>query len=223
MRELKDVRSVMRRFIPMLQDLRSHRHQDNQGNVKVSLLIVSVCAFALLTLPGVPLEAIPVCTMGCPVEIPTVCTDDTMECPDGSLVWRNPDDNCNFFSCPEVSNSEELCHYRKGRMDWKHKVVGSGALIDHLTNHPNDGQPGTPVPGVDGFVFTDDCGIEEVQVACTGGLSGPCGCICSGSSVEFFTDSFTQDTCLTQCEGFCEANAQEVQSCEVLRIIKRFP
>ncbi|MFT4304126.1 MAG: hypothetical protein ACMXYG_06165 [Candidatus Woesearchaeota archaeon] len=29
------------------------------------------------------------------------CAQDVKECPDGSFVARNPDDNCNFFECPE--------------------------------------------------------------------------------------------------------------------------
>ncbi len=33
-----------------------------------------------------------------------VCAMDVQECPDGSFVARNPGDNCNFYSCPEVED-----------------------------------------------------------------------------------------------------------------------
>jgi hypothetical protein len=31
-----------------------------------------------------------------------MCAMDVQECPDGSFVARNPEDNCNFYPCPEV-------------------------------------------------------------------------------------------------------------------------
>lgn len=35
-----------------------------------------------------------------------VCTADVMECPDGSYVSRDPDNNCEFMACPEVDETE---------------------------------------------------------------------------------------------------------------------
>ncbi len=36
----------------------------------------------------------------------TVCTQDAQLCPDASYVGRNPNNNCEFFACPETNNSQ---------------------------------------------------------------------------------------------------------------------
>lgn len=35
------------------------------------------------------------------------CTQDVKECPDGSYVGRDPQNNCEFFSCPEAEEDDE--------------------------------------------------------------------------------------------------------------------
>ncbi|MBS3109792.1 hypothetical protein J4227_04660 [Candidatus Woesearchaeota archaeon] len=32
-----------------------------------------------------------------------VCTEDARECPDGSFVIRDPNNNCEFYPCPEIT------------------------------------------------------------------------------------------------------------------------
>lgn len=41
-------------------------------------------------------------------EEPVVCAADVKECPDGSFVSRNPEDDCNFFDCPEIQTPAEI-------------------------------------------------------------------------------------------------------------------
>ena len=42
------------------------------------------------------------------IEEPIFCTQDVQECPDGSYVGRNPDNNCEFFACPEANSDDEI-------------------------------------------------------------------------------------------------------------------
>jgi len=37
-------------------------------------------------------------------ETSSFCTADVFECPDGSFVQRNPDNNCEFNTCPAINN-----------------------------------------------------------------------------------------------------------------------
>jgi len=37
------------------------------------------------------------------------CTMDAKQCPDGSFVGRNPNNNCNFYPCPESNNDTKMC------------------------------------------------------------------------------------------------------------------
>jgi hypothetical protein len=50
-------------------------------------------------------------TCGGPVgevcELP-ICTDDVMTCPDGSVVGRNPYDDCEFFPCHPLNCTTDL-------------------------------------------------------------------------------------------------------------------
>jgi|SRR3990167_3483745 len=47
---------------------------------------------------------------GCPLKKIEICGLDTKTCPDGSIVKRNPDKNCDFDDCPIVEcNSDGTC------------------------------------------------------------------------------------------------------------------
>ena len=43
----------------------------------------------------------------CTENLPRACTDDAKVCPDGSLVSRNFNNNCEFDPCPTVGNEDD--------------------------------------------------------------------------------------------------------------------
>lgn len=45
--------------------------------------------------------------LGC-VNKPIACTQEAKLCPDGSAVGRDPNNNCEFFSCPNKGSSSTL-------------------------------------------------------------------------------------------------------------------
>lgn len=50
---------------------------------------------------------------------PVVCGKDTKWCPDGSFVSRVPSQNCDFASCPDVTNrGPDLCAFRRPNWCW---------------------------------------------------------------------------------------------------------
>lgn len=58
-----------------------------------------------------------------------VCTKDTTTCPDGSVVGRNPDDNCEFYACPPARINE--IEVKKGilGLDYKQVIAITAAAI----------------------------------------------------------------------------------------------
>lgn len=67
-----------------------------------------------------------------PEEERVMCPADVQECPDGSYVSRDPDNNCEFFACPELPEPEvtELSIELQERAD----AVRSYAYLDSTTN-----------------------------------------------------------------------------------------
>ena len=46
---------------------------------------------------------------GCSQINPTGCTEDARVCPDGSVVVRDPNNNCEFDPCPEECSTDSDC------------------------------------------------------------------------------------------------------------------
>ncbi len=59
-----------------------------------NILIFLLASFLMLAL------------LGCVEEETVFCTADVKECPDGTFVSRNPENNCEFYECPVVGDQE---------------------------------------------------------------------------------------------------------------------
>ncbi len=64
-------------------------------------------------------------------ETPTTqaCTKEAKQCPDGTVVGRNPKNNCKFNACPKAPKKEVLC-----TADVKQCADGSFIGRDHNNN-----------------------------------------------------------------------------------------
>ena len=69
-------------------------------------------------------------------EVLMACTKEAKQCPDGSVVGRNPKNNCEFNSCPKVKISKKPKD-NKGKMcTAEMKECSDGSLVgrDHYNN-----------------------------------------------------------------------------------------
>lgn len=47
------------------------------------------------------------------------CSQDAKECPDGTFVSRNPENNCEFEPCPEIEKCDAVKECLKGKSCYK--------------------------------------------------------------------------------------------------------
>ena len=63
------------------------------------------------------------------VESEKACTKDTKTCPDGSIVARNPANNCEFYDCPPVRINEMRVEKGILGLDYKQVIAITAAAI----------------------------------------------------------------------------------------------
>ena len=104
----------------------------------LSFILGLLLVGSLVIMPGTSLEA------------QILCTADGFTCPDGSVVYRDPDNECKFFPCPDACIDEYgaaggLCNAYCDAMDCDGDPEASGKACarvrDNYIEHTGDMPP----------------------------------------------------------------------------------
>ncbi len=99
------------------------------------------------------------------------CTDDVMQCPDGSYVSRDPENSCEFSHCPETSIETKAKGYCNGENVAGVYVCGntirvvSSLLGGGTTNYKEDGTS-VQCPVVAPDYMTEECKTMMADESC---------------------------------------------------------
>ncbi|MEM3374224.1 MAG: hypothetical protein QXE31_03300 [Candidatus Woesearchaeota archaeon] len=127
------------------------------------------------------------------------CTNDVLQCTDGSFVTRNPNNNCNFYPCPNeqattsCTDSDGLDYQKKGFTTW--------------------------------YVNNEKITYEDMCVLQTTNINYEKKDSCSGKNcflVENFCSDNTAKTKIISCEdgcseGFCSSKIPEEPTCQTIK------
>eukprot|EP00562_Extubocellulus_spinifer_P035737 CAMPEP_0178700810 /NCGR_PEP_ID=MMETSP0699-20121125/11892_1 /TAXON_ID=265572 /ORGANISM="Extubocellulus spinifer, Strain CCMP396" /LENGTH=470 /DNA_ID=CAMNT_0020347209 /DNA_START=71 /DNA_END=1483 /DNA_ORIENTATION=+ len=165
-----------------------------------------------------------ICSSGEPEEPDELfCTMDVMECPDGSFVDRDPENDCEFRPCPEEEEEREEPSVGACTLDVME--CPDGSFVDRDPENDCEFRPcpstlpevtcemggETYLPG-DTFMDTDDCN------QCTCGDNGMAACtmmICPDEEDDVREDEEGVPSVLPECEactgpdGMCYAVGEE--------------